>query len=265
MAAGAARNRVSLDGGAPGMSLNACADIVQRGDPDRFTAAMALPGPARSVLFPLYAFNVEVSRAPWVTAEPMIAEMRLQWWRDALDEIGQGGPVRKHEVVDALSPILDAQAAEELDQLVAARRWDCYRDPFDDAAAFETYINATSGNLTWVAARAMGATDEQPVRDAGYAIGVANWLSAIPQLESLGRVPLVDGRAEAVAELAKGALARLNRVSKPAHPAVLAGWQARGILKIAVKDPTAVVEGRLVLSEFARRGGLLKAALTGRV
>ena len=74
------------------MSLNACAAIVERGDPERFMAAMAAPVEARRVLFPLYAFNVEVARAPWVTEEPMIAEMRLQWWRDALEEIAHGEP-----------------------------------------------------------------------------------------------------------------------------------------------------------------------------
>ncbi|MEQ8366967.1 MAG: phytoene synthase, partial [Roseicyclus sp.] len=62
------------------MSLQACAELVARGDPDRFRATMAAPVDARRVLFPLYAFNIEVSRAPWVTAEPMIAEMRLQFW-----------------------------------------------------------------------------------------------------------------------------------------------------------------------------------------
>ena len=51
---------------------------------------MAAPVEARRVLFPLYAFNVEVARAPWVTSEPMIGEMRLQWWRDALEEIARG-------------------------------------------------------------------------------------------------------------------------------------------------------------------------------
>ena len=73
--------------------LAACAALVQRADPDRFLAVMAAPVAARRVLFPLYAMNVEVSRAPWVTAEPMIAEMRLQWWRDALAEIAGGGAV----------------------------------------------------------------------------------------------------------------------------------------------------------------------------
>ena len=73
--------------------LTACAAIVERADPLRFRATMAAPVKARRVLFPLYAFNIEVARAPWVTQEAMIAEMRLQWWRDVCEEIGQGGPV----------------------------------------------------------------------------------------------------------------------------------------------------------------------------
>jgi 15-cis-phytoene synthase len=93
------------------MSLAACADLVSRADPDRFIAALAAPPEARPILIPLYAFNVEVSRAPWVTDEPMIAEMRLQWWRDALEEIGAGRPPRAHEVVTELAGILDAEAA----------------------------------------------------------------------------------------------------------------------------------------------------------
>ncbi len=71
------------------MSLAACAALVERGDPDRFLAVMAAPAWARARLFPLYAFNLEVARAPWVTEEPMIAEMRLQWWRDVVESAGR--------------------------------------------------------------------------------------------------------------------------------------------------------------------------------
>src|SRR6056297_157483 len=94
--------------------LTACAQLVERGDRDRFAAAMAAPVDARKVLFPIYAFNIEVSRAPWVTQEPMIAEMRLQWWTDALDEIASSGLVRRHEVVTSLAHVLDETAARQL-------------------------------------------------------------------------------------------------------------------------------------------------------
>ena len=113
------------------MTVEACAGIVQRGDADRFLATMAAPPAARLRLFPLYAFNVEVSRAPWLTAEPMIAQMRLQWWRDALDEIGAGGQVRRHEVATPLAQVLREARIPmptllgPLQALIDARVWDC--------------------------------------------------------------------------------------------------------------------------------------------
>src|SRR6056297_862931 len=157
-----------------GMSLQACAEIVERGDPDRFLATMAAPPGARGVLFPLYAFNIEVSRAPWVTEEPMIAEMRLQWWRDALDEIAAGGPVRSHEVTLELARVLDAPAARALDRTVAARRWDIYKDPFEDAAHFEDYLDATAAELMWQAVRLLGGPveAEHHVRRLGHGTGL---------------------------------------------------------------------------------------------
>ena len=96
-----------------------CAKLVEQGDPDRFRTVMAAPVAARRVLFPLYAFNVEVSRAPWVTQEPMIAEMRLQWWRDALEEIAKGKAVRKHEVTTPLAEVIDPEKAKMLDGAIA--------------------------------------------------------------------------------------------------------------------------------------------------
>ena len=60
------------------MSVAACAALVARGDPDRFLAVMAAPVAVRARLFPLYAWNLEVARAPWVTAEPLIAELRRE-------------------------------------------------------------------------------------------------------------------------------------------------------------------------------------------
>ena len=125
----------------------ACARLLERGDAARFRAVMAAPAPVRPKLFAIFAFNLEVARAPWVTQEPMIAEMRLQWWQDALGEIAAGGDVRRHEVVTPLADALSVQAAEDLRDLVTARRWDIYREPFTDAGDFGSYLRHTSGRL----------------------------------------------------------------------------------------------------------------------
>ncbi len=251
--------------------LNACADLVRRGDPERFMAAMAAPVAARKILFPIYAFNVEVFRAPWLTQEALIAEMRLQWWRDALEEIREGGTVRRHEVVTPLAEVLDAEGTTLLDDLIIARYWDINRDPFEDAAAFDDYITHTSGHLMWAAARALGQADKDVMLDAGYAHGLGNLLRAIPALEEAGRVPLVDGRPEAVRALAQAGLARLGaarktraKVSRQARPALLPAWKTGAILRRAIASPMRVSEGRLDISPIASRLRLIARAGSGR-
>lgn len=251
--------------------LTACAALVQRADPDRFMAAMAAPVAARRVLFPLYALNVEVARAPWVTEETMIAEMRLQWWRDAVEEIAKGGGVRRHEVVTPLAEVLPTDMVGLLDEMIAVRRWDIYKDPFEDAAHFERYIDQTSGTLMLVGARSLGDADEAVVRDYGFAVGLANWLRAIPDLEARKRIPLLDGTADGVRALAQDGLTRLARahagrggVSAAAAPAMLAGWQAKAILRQAARDPARVGDGTLGQSEARKRLGLMVTSVTGR-
>ena len=257
------------------MTVAACAALVERGDPDRFLAVMAAPVAARERLFPLYAFNLEVARAPWVTQEAMIAEMRLQWWRDTVEALGGAGPVRAHEVVAPLAEVVRSRhlSLAVMDRLIEARRWDIYREPFEDRAAFDAYLEDTGAGLMWLAASALGAPPEaEPVaRAAGWAAGLAAFLRAVPELEARGRRPLVDGRTQAVAGLARDGLARLagarrdrGRVPAAAGAAFLSGWQTEALLRQALAEPQRVAEGTLGHSEFARRGGLAWAALTGR-
>ena len=165
------------------MTVAACAALVERGDPDRFLAVMAAPAHVRGQLFPLYAFNLEVARAPWVTEEPLIAEMRLQWWRDVVENAASGA-ARAHEVAGPLHDLIRdfGLPVEVMDRLIAARRWDIHREPHADAAALEAYLEETGAGLMWLAARALGAPDkaEATVRSFGWASAAAAYLRAVP-------------------------------------------------------------------------------------
>lgn len=251
--------------------LTACAELVQKSDPDRFLATMAAPVQARPLLFALYAFNIELARAPWASQESMIAEMRVQWWRDVGAEIAEGKPVRRHYVATPLSKLLKPELAVCIDGMSEARRWDIYKDPFEDEAEFDRYIDRTSGSLLWMAAASLGPAEEDVVRDFGYGAGVASWLRAIPELEAQKRIPLLDGTLEGVQDLARKGLEKLDkahaqrgRVSKSAGAALLAGWQAETVLKQAIREPERVAQGALGQSEFRRRAGLMRRAVLGR-
>jgi 15-cis-phytoene synthase len=251
--------------------LTACAALVQRADPDRFMAVMAAPVRARATLFPIYAMNVEVARAPWVTGEAMIAEIRLQWWRDALCEIAKGGVIRRHEVVTPLARVLSPQCAGDLDEMIAARSWDIYKDPFDSSAHMKRYIAQTTGVLIGVAVQSLGAADRQVVADFAYGVGLANWLRAVAGLRAGGRIPLPDDTPDAIRELAQGGLDRIARargnraaVSRAAAPALLVGWLGEPLLQQVMRDPGRVAAGTLGQGEIARRAGLMAKVVTRR-
>lgn len=247
---------------------HACAALVERGDRARFRAAMAASPKTRAVLFPIYAMALEVARAPWLTQEPMIAEMRLQWWRDVLEEIITGAPVRRHEVTTPLAAVLTKAGAEALDGLVAARRWDIYKDPFEDEAAFALYLERTNGAVLFAACDALGRSEAQVCADAGFAGGLARFFQAIPELVAQKRIPLLDGRPEAVALLAQSGLDRLAK-ARAHRGAVHAApffslWEAEAILTQAARSPERVGDGTLEVGQLRSAATLSWAAGTGR-
>ncbi len=254
------------------MTVLDCAALVERGDPGRFAATMAAPPAARLRLWPLYALNLELARIPWITAEPMLAEMRLQWWIDSLTARAEAHT--PHEILGPLSDLIrDVPAiAQPLAGLAEARRWDCWREPFADEAALWTYLDQTAAGLMWAGARVLGAPDtaEPVVRDFAAGAGMANWLTATAPLIAQGRQPLPDTSATAIAALAerarqriKAARARRHLIPQRAIPALWTGWQARGLLAQAKADPARALSGDLALSPFREKGGLLLRAMTG--
>lgn len=254
------------------MSQADCAKLVEQGDPDRFRAVLAARPELRGDLFTLYAFNIEVARAPWVTAEPMIAEMRLQWWRDV---VAESAP-RAHEVAGPFHALIQTHhlPGAVIDRLIAARLWEVWREPFADSAALWDYLDATSGGLTLLAARIAGADGSRDdlFRDHGRATGMAHFLVAVPALIAHGLSPLPDLAPTAIRALAreaKAVLARttpaINRLPRPQREALFAGWRARPLLSLAEAQPDLVMAPGIALSPFRQGAGLVWRAFTGRV
>src|SRR5436190_14638459 len=84
-------------------SLSAPAAIVRRHDRDRYQTALFAPADRREALFALYAFNYEIARVRESVTQPMLGQIRLQWWREAVAAAYDGTPARRHEVVEPLS------------------------------------------------------------------------------------------------------------------------------------------------------------------
>lgn len=58
----------------------------------------------RPPLFALHAFNVETALVPDQASQVALAQLRFQWWREAINSLSKETPVR-HPVIQALTQV----------------------------------------------------------------------------------------------------------------------------------------------------------------
>jgi phytoene/squalene synthetase len=108
---------------APDASHRYVLDEVRAADRDRFLAALFAPEPQRRDLLALLAFDHELARTRSVTREPMMARIRLQWWREAVAEAAGSSAPRAQPIVESLSETVRRHelAPQRLVALIDAR------------------------------------------------------------------------------------------------------------------------------------------------
>lgn len=71
-------------------------------DPDRALAVTYVPGARRAAVKALWQLDVALGRVVSGGSEPMLRQIKLVWWRDALQKLGSG-PAPAEPVLQALS------------------------------------------------------------------------------------------------------------------------------------------------------------------
>jgi phytoene synthase len=155
-------------------ALSYCADQVRRYDNDRFLTALFAPADRREDLLALYAFNMEVAKSREAVREPTLGRIRLQWWREAIDELYDGRP-RAHEVLRPLAEAVVRHGLERtlFDALIDAREADMDDEPPASETALEAYAEATSVPLVRLALQVLGAAGSEAAQTAARGVGVA--------------------------------------------------------------------------------------------
>ena len=152
-------------------------DAVRRSDPDRWLASRFIGDAGRRTdVMALYAFDHVLSRVPHQVSEPLMGEIRLTWWSEALDEIYGSGPVRAHPAALALADTVRRRglARAPLDALIEARFGDLDPQPFVNAEAALVHADQTAGALVQAAVQALGGpANFQAAKLAGRAYGLS--------------------------------------------------------------------------------------------
>ena len=127
--------------------INQCANLVKQGDHDRYRIIMTLEPNLRSYLFVLMTANIEISRAPWVSRESLISEIRLRWWLDAIEEIESVQSVRRHFVTSPLENIFTQSQTKLIKESILSRSWDINLEPHLSQNELFHYMYSPSGTF----------------------------------------------------------------------------------------------------------------------
>lgn len=162
-----------------------CADLVRAQDRDRFLAALFAPEAVRPHLMALYAFNLDVARVREVVREPLPGEVRLAWWREAIEGEGRGA-VEAHPVASALLDTAErfSLPRKSLINLVDARIFDLYDDAMPTLGDLQGYAGETAGALLQLSALMLAPAAAGAAAEAsghgGVAIALTGLMRALP-------------------------------------------------------------------------------------
>ncbi len=159
--------------------LSYCAGLVRTHDHDRFLSALFAPADMRENLWALYAFNIEIARIADMVSEPLLGEIRLQWWREGIEAVYAGQAARAHPVLQALAQAIKACELPHaaFDRLMDAHAADFAPIPHATMAALEDNIDAASTGLLRLAAAVTGSSAQNSVLGhSGMALGLTGLL-----------------------------------------------------------------------------------------
>lgn len=159
---------------------------------DRYVAALLLPRRHREALIVLAAFAAELQRIPFAVTEPMMAAVRLQWWRDELmTAAAPGAKARRsgHQLCDALVGVALRCALPFglLQGMIDAAGTELDATPLAEAAETRQVLVKFEGALFELAGRVLSADAPRELwQQAAIAYGGA-WLAAEhPRREAVG-------------------------------------------------------------------------------
>jgi 15-cis-phytoene synthase len=159
-----------------------------RVDPDRTLATSFLGAQERHRVLSLILFAHEIGRARAAVTEAGLAAIRLQWWRDVVEQIYTGTVVRAQPIAIALSQTVQEVALPRLyfDAMIDGHESALDTAPFANWAEIDAYHDATHGNLSRLSALACGITTlttphSDVAREAAIAWGLSRLIVTTPQ------------------------------------------------------------------------------------
>lgn len=133
-------------------------------------AISLMPTNIQKSIYVLYSFFAELDGLASQVSEPMLGEIRCQWWRDVITDKQAQSPLAE-ALLEAMAKHTWPEQA--LLDLIDAKIFDLYADPMDNKASFEAYAGHTYSTLLQLTAQAIDPMAAKQFADVSGHLGVA--------------------------------------------------------------------------------------------
>lgn len=192
--------------------------------PERALALGYAPAAARAGLAALFALDERLAAILRTTREPLVGQMRLTWWHEALAALDHAPPPAEPVLTALAHTVIVRVPGATLARLVEG--WEALLDVPLDEAALETHAAARGAGLFNAAATLLGVAPDVMIARAGEGWALADLAHHLSDVALADRArTLAHARLSAddrtrwpVAVRALGALARLARLDLAPAP-----------------------------------------------
>lgn len=176
-------------------------------DPERELAISYAPLEKRGHLRALWLFDERLGGIVARTTEPTIGEMRLLWWREALEAMGDGGDgdVPAEPLLIGIADAVRASGGDPAEWAKLAEGWHALLQEPIETAELDRFASDRGGRLFGLSAQILGEEPDEGVRRTGRAWALAD----------LGHRSSDDAVAEDARSQSRTILAELERTVWP--------------------------------------------------
>jgi len=200
-------------------------DVLPRNEDVTLACAFIDDAVKRADVLPLYAFLDTLREIPERVTEPLMGEIRLRWWYEAVEEIEQGRPVRYHPLTEGLKRLIGTYRLDPkvFYALIEGQMPLLDKGPLTTEAAMKV-ADAGEGTVARLAQQIVEPGSDASLEAPARFYGMAR-LKAGRGLTDAGEAELGHLRRDAAAAM-KGLSTRLMPLALPAALAT-ALWHGR--------------------------------------
>lgn len=165
------------------MEASFLAADLKKADPDRYLLSLFAPRGARAPLWALFLLKHEIARTRSMVSNTQLGLIRLQWWRDEIAKLYQGGTGGEIPILSTLAPAIREKGLPQdlFDTLIYAHEFDLEDVPPENADGLKNYADFTTTPLNKLALKIIGEeAAEDEIRTISMNLGLLEILRDVP-------------------------------------------------------------------------------------